>query len=229
MIEKIASNLGRNDEEPNINLAIELSNSKHLEGIEEIAEGLKNKKEQLANDCIKVLYEIGERKPELIADYVLDFIELLKSRNNRLVWGGMTAISKITFLKPKEVFENIEIIITAYENGSVITRDNSVSVFAELAKADKKYEKIMLKKIIRHLETCRPKEVGQHAERAFTCINEENFKEFVAVLLKRKEFLSDAQKKRVDKLIKKIENDKFFTKEAVNAKYRLDSIKRKNI
>lgn len=229
MIEKIAFNLGRNDEEPNIDLAIELSNSKDLEGIEEIVDGLKNKKEQLANDCIKVLYEIGERKPELIADYVLDFIELLKSKNNRLVWGGMTAISKITFLKPKEVFENIEIIITAYENGSVITRDNSVSVFAELAKADKKYEKIMLKKIIRHLETCRPKEVGQHAERAFTCINEENSKEFVAVLLKRKEFLTDAQKKRVDKLIKKIENDKFFTKEAVNEKYRFDSIKRKNI
>lgn len=229
MIEKIAFNLGRNDEEPNIDLAIELSNSKDLEGIEEIVDGLKNKKEQLANDCIKVLYEIGERKPELIADYVLDFIELLKSKNNRLVWGGMTAISKITFLKPKEVFENIEIIITAYENGSVITRDNSVSVFAELAKADKKYEKIMLKKIIRHLETCRPKEVGQHAERAFTCINEENSKEFVAVLLKRKEFLTDAQKKRVDKLIKKIGNDKFFTKEAVNEKYRFDSIKRKNI
>lgn len=229
MIEKIAFNLGRNDEEPNIDLAIELSNSKDLEGIEEIVDGLKNKKEQLANDCIKVLYEIGERKPELIADYVLDFIELLKSKNNRLVWGGMTAISKITFLKPKEVFENIEIIITAYENGSVITRDNSVSVFAELAKADKKYEKIMLKKIIRHLETCRPKEVGQHAERAFTCINEENSKEFVDVLLKRKEFLTDAQKKRVDKLIKKIENDKFFTKEAVNEKYRFDSIKRKNI
>lgn len=210
MIEKIASNLGRNDEQPNIDLAIELCNSKDLEGIKEIVHGLKNKKEQFANDCIKVLYEIGERKPELIADYVLDFIQLLKSRNNRLVWGGMTAISKITFLKPKEVFENIEIIFNAYENGSVITRDNSVSVFAELAKADKKYEKIMLKKIIAHLETCRPKEVGQHAERAFTCISEENSKEFVDVLMKRKEFLTDAQKKRVDKLIKKIENNKFF-------------------
>ncbi|OPJ64799.1 hypothetical protein CLORY_03080 [Clostridium oryzae] len=204
MIEKIAFNLGRNDEEPNIALAIELSNSKDLKGIEEIVDGLKNKKEQVANDCIKVLYEIGERKPELIANYVLDFIQLLKSRNNRLVWGAMTAISKITVLKPKEVFENIEIIIDAYENGSVITRDNSISVFAELAKADKKYEKIMLTKIIQHLETCRPKEVGQHAERAFICINQENSNEFLSVLLKRRNNLSDSQKKRVDKLIKKI-------------------------
>lgn len=213
MIEKIAHNLGRNDEEPNITLALELSNSEDLEGIREIVNGLKNKKQQIANDCIKILYEIGEIKPKLIADYVLDFIQLLKSRNNRLVWGSMTAISQITFLKPKEVFENIETVISAYENGSVITRDNSISVFAELAKVDTHYEKIMFKKIIEHLETCRPKEVGQHAERAFICINEENSKEFVAVLLKRKESLTDAQKKRLDKLIKKIENGQFFIKE----------------
>ncbi|MFW2488597.1 hypothetical protein ACN077_08460 [Clostridium chromiireducens] len=209
MVEKIAFNLGRNDEKPNIDLAIELINLKDLEGIKEIVDGLKNKKEQIANDCIKVLYEIGERNPELITEYVLDFINLLKSRNNRLVWGGMTAISKITFLKPKEIFENIEIIISAYENGSVITRDNSISVFAELAKADKEYEKLMLKKILNHLSNCRPKEVGQHAERAFICINQENSKEFISVLLKRRKTLSDSQKKRIDKLIKNIENGNF--------------------
>lgn len=210
MIEKIAYNLGRNDEEPNIALAVQLCNSKDAEGVREIVSGLKNKKAQIANDCIKVLYEIGERNPELIADYVFEFIQLLKSRNNRLVWGGMTAISQIASLKSKEIFENIETVIEAYEKGSVITRDNSITVFAELAKADKHYEKIMLKKIIEHLKTCRPKEVGQHAERAFICINKENFKEFVDVLLKRKEDLTDAQKKRVDTLIKKIENGKFY-------------------
>lgn len=209
MIEKIAYNLGRNDEEPNIDLAIELVNTKDLEGIKEIVTGLREKKAQIANDCIKVLYEIGERNPELIADYVMDFLELLKSRSNRLVWGGMVAISKITFLKPKEIFENIQTVISAYENGSVITRDNSISVFAELARSDKQYEKVMLSKIINHLETCRSKEVGQHAERAFKCISGENSKEFVAVLTKRRDNLTDAQKKRVDKLINKIENGKF--------------------
>ena len=209
MVEKIAFNLGTNDEKPNIDLAIELINLKDLEGIKEIVDGLKNKKEQIANDCIKVLYEIGERNPELIADYVIDFIELLKSRNNRLVWGCMIAISKITFLKPKEIFENIEIIINAYENGSVITRDNSISVFAELSKADKKYEKLMLKKILEHLETCRPKEVGQHTERAFICINEENSEKFLSVLLKRRDNLSESQKNRVDKLIKNINKGNF--------------------
>lgn len=209
MIEKIAYNLGRNDEEPNIALAIELCKTKDSQGIKEIVNGLKHDKEQIANDCIKVLYEIAEREPELAADHVLEFIQLLKSKNNRLVWGGMTALSKIAFLKPKEIFENIDTVIIAYENGSVITRDNSISVFAEISKADKAYEKVLFNKIIEHLETCRPREVPQHAERAFVCVNKENSKQFADVLRKRRSHLTDAQKKRADKLINKIDAGKF--------------------
>ncbi len=209
MIEKIAYFLGRNDEEPNIELAVELCEADNSDGIKEVVQGLQNKKEQIANDCIKVLYEVGERKPELIADYVLEFIQLLRSRNNRLVWGGMTALAEITALRPKEVFENKEIIIKAYEDGSVITRDYSISVFARLSKADKVYEKEMFPIILEHLKSCKPKEVGQHAERAFICVNKDNASDFSKVLEERREHLTDAQKKRVDKLIRQIENNKF--------------------
>lgn len=205
MIEKIAYYIGRNDEEPNIELAILLCNTKDTQGIKEIVKGLKHEKQQVVNDCIKVLYEIGEREPELIAEYVLDFIQLLKSKNNRLVWGSMTALSKIIYLKPKEVFENINTVINAYEKGSVITVDNAISVFAELCKAGQIYEETIFKYILKHLETCRPKEVGQHSERAYICINKSNSEEFLHVLLKRRECLIDSQKKRVDKLIRKIE------------------------
>jgi hypothetical protein len=134
---------------------------------------------------------------------------LLKSKNNRLIWGGMTALSKIAPLRPGEIFENIAAVIEAYENGSVITRDNSITVFAELAKADKEYEKVLFRKLMKHLETCRSKEVGQHAERIAVCINKQNAQEFISVLLKRRESLTEAQKKRVDKLIKNISVDNF--------------------
>ncbi len=212
MIEKTAYFLGRNDEVPNISLAIELCETNHTAGIKEIVLGLSDQKEQLANDCIKVLYEIGERKPVLIADYVTDFIGLLKSRNNRLVWGGMTALAEIASLRPKEIFENRNILFQAYENGSVITRDNSISVFAGVAKADKQYEKEMWEFLIRHLKTCRPKEVGQHAERAFICVNQDNSAEFSEVLRYRRDHLTDTQKKRVDKLLKLIETNSCINK-----------------
>jgi hypothetical protein len=204
MLEKLACNLGRKDEEPNIELAAELCKTKDKKGIKEIVGGLASDEEKTANDCIKVLYEIGEQEPQLIADYVTEFIQLLRSRNNRLVWGGMMALAKIASVKPHEIYKNIESVIKAYEKGSVITVDNSISVFAELVRADSKYEKPMFAKIIKHLETCRPKEVAQHAERAFVCVNKKNAAEFLSVLQKRREHLTDVQKKRIDKLIKKI-------------------------
>jgi len=115
----------------------------------------------------------------------------------------MTALSKIVSLNPDEVFKNLDIIVRAYEKGSVITVDNSISVFAELAKADKKYEKKVFPIIIEHLEKCRPKEAAQHAERAFVCINKGNAQKYKEALIKRHGSLTDSQKKRIDKLIKK--------------------------
>jgi hypothetical protein len=202
MIEKIAYSLGRNDEEPNIELAKELVKTKNKKGIKEIVDGLDNPKAQIANDCIKVLYEAASISPELISEYADTFIRLLKSRNNRLEWGSMTALSKIVPLVPGEVFKNLDKVVEAYETGSVITIDNSISVFAELVKADKKYEEKVFPILIKHLTQCRPKEVGQHAERAFICINKNNAQKFKDTLIKRRPSLTEAQKKRVDKLLK---------------------------
>jgi len=205
MTEKLAFSLGRNDEEPNVELAKELSKTKNKKGIKEIVDGLNNPKEQIANDCIKVLYEIASISPELVSEYAENFIQLLNSRNNRLVWGSMTALAKIVPLNPDVIFKNLDIIVKAYEKGSVITVDNSISVFAELVKANSKYEKKVFPIIIGHLEKCRPKEVGQHAERAFVCINKNNSQKYRETLLKRLVSLTDAQKKRVDKLISNLQ------------------------
>ena len=149
MIEKLAYSLGRNDEAPNTELAQDLAAAKNKKAIKEIVSGLNNPKEQIANDCIKVLYEIAGISPGLVSEYAGDFIRLLTSKNNRLVWGSMTALSKIASLNPDEIFGDLDIIVKAYEKGSVITVDNSISVFAELAKVDKKYEKKVFPIIIR--------------------------------------------------------------------------------
>jgi len=204
VIEKLAFSLGRNDEAPNIELAKKLAASKNKKDIDEIADGLDSKTGQIAGDCIKVLYELAGITPELAAPYAEKFIGLLQSKNNRLVWGAMMALSKITALNPGLVCKNLDIIVKAYEKGSVITVDNSISVFAELAKAGKSYEKKAFPIIIKHLENCRPREVAQHSERAFACVNKGNAGEFKNTLLKRRSALTDPQKKRVDKLIKQL-------------------------
>lgn len=204
MIEKLACSLGRNDEEPNIELAHMLCEENSLLGIKEIMKGMLGKDKAIANDCIKVLYEVGSRKPELIADYVSDFISLLHSKNNRLVWGSMTALAAITELKPEEIFSELEIVKKAYRTGSVITIDQSITLFAKLCRSSKRYEEEIYPMLLDHLLNCRAKEVPQHAERISICVHTENVKQFLMVLDKRKEELSESQRKRICKLVKQI-------------------------
>ena len=204
MIERLACKIGRNDEIPNIELAEYLCQHKDTAGIKEIVDGFKGEDKAVANDCIKVLYEIGERNPALVSEYANDFLSALYSKNNRLVWGSMTALAKISEIASESIYEEIRAVISAYENGSTITVDNSISVFAGLCKANDDYAKDVLPILINHLEKCRPKEVPQHAERASICFSSENADAFIEVLEKRNTHLVASQQARIKKLLKKL-------------------------
>ena len=204
MIERLACELGRNDEAPNIELAEYLCQSRDTDGSREIIDGMKGKDKAVANDCVKVLYEIGDRAPELIADYADELITGLNSKNNRLVWGCMTALAKITSIAAKPIYGRLDAIVFAYENGSVITVDNSISVFAGLCKASKEYEESVLPLLLSHLKICRPKEVPQHAERCSICFSSENAKAFIEALESRYADLGAPGQARVNKLLKSL-------------------------
>ena len=204
MIELLACRLGRNDEIPNIELAEKLCESMDTQGISEIVGGLKSGDPAVVNDCIKVLYEIGERNPALISGYANEFISYLRLRNNRLAWGSMTALAKIAESTPEPIFEKLAVVVAAYENGSVITVDNSISVFAGLCKAGDRYAETVLPIIITHLKKCRPKDVPQHAERASVCFNSKNADAFIEVLEYRLSHLAATGQTRINKLLKKL-------------------------
>ena len=164
IVNRLASALGEKDEAPNIELALELCRSGNRADIEELVEKLASKNKAIQGDCIKVLYETGYREPQLISQYVYEFLSLLKSRNNRLVWGAMIALSTIADRKPGEIFNNLADMVEAIKNGSVITIDNGIKTLAIVASVDEKYNKEIFPFLIGHLKKCRPKDVPQHAE-----------------------------------------------------------------
>jgi len=204
MIYRLACKLGRNDEIPNIELAEYLCQQNDATGIKEIIEGFKGDDKAVANDCIKVLYEIGNRNPKLISVYADDFISFLHSKNNRLAWGSMTALAKIAEYAPEPIIKRLPLVISAYERGSVITVDNSITVFAELCKINNSYAEAILHILINHLQKCKPKQVAQHAERASICFSSKNASAFIEVLEKRVPHLTSSQHARVNKLLKKL-------------------------
>ena len=202
ILNRLASPQNRRDEVPNQELARDLVASKDKNGIREVAENLWNKDKNIQADCIKVLYEVGYLEPKLIAEYAEDFLRLLKSKNNRLVWGGMIALAEVAKANPDAIFKNLDAIKKAKETGSVITIDNAISALALTASANPKYNKDIFPYLLSHLSSCRPKEVPQHAERTFPAVNASNKSEFVKLLEKRMEDVSGGGLARVKKLIK---------------------------
>ena len=206
IITSLASSLGRRDEVPNQELARSLAAKKDKAGIREIAENLWNKDKNIQADCIKVLYEIGYLEPKLVADYAGDFVKLLRSRNNRLVWGGMTALAEAAKANPDAVFKHLDEIKKAKETGSVITVDNAISTLAWTAAANRKYNEAIFPYLLKHLSSCRPKEVPQHSEKTLPAVNSSNKADFIKVLEKRMEDLSGSGLARVKKVIKQAIN-----------------------
>jgi hypothetical protein len=200
VLSRLASSLGRRDEVPNQELARDLVAQKDKAGIREIAANLWNKDKNIQADFIKVLYEIGYIEPRLIADYAEDFVRCLKSKNNRLVWGGMTALAEVAKANPDAVFKYLDQIKKAKETGSVITVDNAISTLAWTAAANEKYNETIFPYLLSHLAGCRPKEVPQHSEKAANKV------EFIKVLEKRIEDLSGSGLSRVKKVIKQANN-----------------------
>ncbi len=201
-LDRIAHFQNRRDEAPNQELARDLATKKDRLGVREIAENLWNKDKGVQADCIKVLYEVGYLDPVLIADCAEDFVKLLKSRNNRLVWGAMIALGTVAGLKADTIFAHLAEIQKAMDEGSVITVDNGVQTLALAASKAAKYNKAIFPYLLRHLKTCRPKDVAQHSEKTLPAVNASNKKEFIAVLERRTRDLSDAALSRVKKVLK---------------------------
>jgi hypothetical protein len=204
VLPKLASSLQRNDEVPNQELALEIAQSEDKAAVQELVENLKNPSKDIQNDCIKVLYEVGARKPYLIAEYAEAFVKLLQSRHNRMVWGGMTALGTIVDLKAPELWNHIELIIDATENGSVITQDWGIRVLSALNVKGEMYEQRIFPFLIKFLKGCPAKDVPRHAESMVVAVNRESVGELLAVVEARKQTLTKAQVKRLNQVIRQL-------------------------
>lgn len=205
VLNKIAYFQNRRDEMPNKELARELAESLNREGIQEIAENLQNKNKNVRSDCLKVLYEIGYINSELIAAYVEDFLMLLKSTNNRMVWGGMIGLSCIAEIRSQDIFEHIDDVITAVDQGTLITKVAGVKTLSKVASAKMRYRRKIFPFLIEQLKKCLPRDVPLHAKSILCTIDEDDKDEFISVIISRQEEMSSSQLARVKKVLRRLE------------------------
>ena len=201
IIPQLSSSLGRKDEEPNKELGRRLVEARDLQGIQEVGENLGNENRSIQIDCLAVMEQVGLLAPELIEDYLEDFLRLSFGTDNHLIWTAMINIALIADRKPREIMEQLDELIEVIERGSVITQDNGIKILARVGGIDPGYNDRIFPYLMDQLKSCRPKSVPQYAESILAAVDLENQGQYLAVLNKRLDELSLAQEKRVRKII----------------------------
>lgn len=204
IIYKLASSLGRRDEVPNQELAKDIAGRADKAAINELVGNLGNKNKDIRNDCIKVIYEVGSLKPKLIAEHYDELVKLLDNKNNRLQWGGMTALNTIVLEKPGIIFKNLGKLVDVAEKGTVITKDNLMAILIKLCSVAT-YSESAFDLFNEQLSKCPANQLPMYAENALPVITEKNKARFIKTLHSRLgDIEKETKKTRVEKVIKKV-------------------------
>ena len=204
VLNRIAFFQNRRDEVPNQELARDLVARRDGDGIQEIAENLWNTEQNIQSDCLKVLYEVGYLEPGLIADYAGDLLELLKSNNNRMLWGSMIALATVARIRADEIFPHVEKIQQLMEKGTVITKDNGIKILAVLAASNDAYHETLSPYLLKQLESCRPQDMARYAESIAVAVNAACREAFVDMVQRRIINLEGSQAVRLRKLLRNL-------------------------
>jgi hypothetical protein len=205
VLHKIAYYQNRRDEVPNQAVARELAQTRSLADIREIAENLWNKEPNIQSDCLKVLYELGYLAPELIAAYVDDFLKLLKHCNNRMVWGGMIALSTIASLQADKIFPHVDEIKKTMDAGSVITNDAGIKTLTKVAAHKDDYRLQIVPYLLERLANSRAVDAPRYAGNILFAIGTADKAKFIKILEKWITALSGSRLARLRKVLKQAE------------------------
>lgn len=165
---------------------------------------ISTKQKSIQSNCIKILYEIGRGNSILIHDDFKIYLKLLKSKNNRLVWGSMYAIASIAKTKGSEVVKNISDIIHAMRSGSRITIDGGIQVLATLSTQESSQSQVF-PLLIQELNQCDSKKLPAYIEESLICTQAYQKEQLLKIIENRiTEFEKTSQIKRLKKSMKKL-------------------------
>ncbi len=204
VLNQLANALQIRSSEPNKVLAKKIAETNDTTAIKELAENLTNKDKLIQSDCIKTLYEAGELNPDLLKPYASLFVQLLDSKNNRMVWGAMTALSAAATQCAPELYKAIAKIVAIADKGTVITKDHAVNILVKLS-AFKEYSADTIPLLLEQILTAPVNQMPTYTEKTATIIDAEHKAAFLNIITTRlPDIEGDAKRKRLEKVIKKL-------------------------
>jgi hypothetical protein len=120
-----------------------------------------------------------------------------------MVWGGMIALSTIAELKADRLFKEYKRIESIIENGTVITEVAGIKILVRIASVNDEYYKSVFKFLLKYVKEGRPIDLAGRIEEYRKILNDKNAKEVLKALNENANQFSQAQKSRINKVLKK--------------------------
>src|SRR3989337_2190401 len=200
--DQLACAMGRKDEAPNIALAEKIVKNSDAEAVKELVALANDNKAAIRHDAIKVLYELGDRKPELIIPYKKNFLNLFQHHDNWMKWGAMSALFSICNSKPDLLVEHLTEIVDAMDSGSVITRDHGIYILCKVSTL-KKHHGDCMELLLEQIEKAPVNQVPMYAEKMMEVISAPYIKNLEKILRSRKDVMEiPSKQKRIEKILK---------------------------
>lgn len=128
-----------------------------------------------------IIDEYGDFYPEDCVIFYERLLKLVQSKTNRLVWGSLTALETFAQLIPEKFHKNLNIIIDAANNGSVVAKDHAVKIYQKLARFEEYYSDA-LELILEQIRVCADNQLGQYSERCLEIIKPKDKLQFIESL-----------------------------------------------
>ncbi len=201
---QLSSAQGRRDEQPNVKLGKEIAGARDTEAVKVLVGIVQGKEKKLRRDAIKALYEAGNLSPTLLLPHTETFVELLDDVDNRMQWGGMTALECVSREAPLSLYPHLTTIMEAAEKGSVITRDHAVKILENTGSKGVHREEVGL--MLNEIVLASPvNQLPNYAERACNVVSDTIKPRLLATLqLRLPDLESEVKRKRVLNVIKKL-------------------------
>ena len=200
---RLASSLKSNNQQPNIDLAIDLAQLEQKQAILELVQLAGSGPKEQSRDAIKVLYELGKINPEQLLPHVDTLIGILPASDSRMIWGILQALNSICDLVPQKLMANLNIILEASDRSSVIAFDNMMAILAKI-NAFEEFSATVTPVLLMRLNHAAPNQFPTYVELASATIPEKNKDQLLKIIDQRLSAIaSEAKRKRLLK-IKKI-------------------------
>ena len=171
-----------------------------------IAEGLRTGLPKTKVDCAQILVEVGKRRGDVLGAFVADFIDATRNKSARVARLAYTGLTLLVPANPSEVYAEREYLMgVARANGKL--SPCAASVLAVLCGNNPNYRGKLLANLVRILNTVADDQLVKWVAAIGPAVegSPDSVKRLVLTVQGRREGLAEADQKKLDKLLLKLE------------------------